>query len=1361
MHRLDERVSSRGLVVGLAVVLAGVVAFACAGVAQATVVHRFAGTFGSPGSGLGQLEEPRGVAVNDGVLSEAAGDVYVADTGNDRIERFSSTGQFLGWFDGSGTYDVEGKVESGTAAGFGGQPGEVETGKLSKPELIAVDDSSSPLDPSREDVYVVDRGSGVIDKFSAVGAYIGQISEVHYLKGLTYEVREGEPPKEIPEAEGCNQRFEPSGGYRCGVNGIVVDTTGALWVDVEKGQIYSFNDGLVNVEESERITEFGLLFRKLAVDGEDDLYIGFGWNSLGEYTFSKVASSGLALHPHFGEGDDIAVDTSADEVYLDHDTGISAYTTGDEPVESEASGSLAPSFGTGHLTLSVALGVSSVTHDVYAADLRADRVAIFEAVALPTVVLGAPSGRGTHGFTLNGTVNPEGKPVSECAFEYDTRPYARGEAAHGTRLECAPSSASIGSGDGPVAVSASVSGLEPQRAYYYRLVAANEVGGSEAVGGEAFTGPRLGAEWSTDVAATSATLDGEVSPEGADTHYFFQYGPSEAYGSSAPLPEPGADIGAGTDTQTVGAHLDGLVPASVYHYRLVVVQDGEEFAGPDRQFTSGPAGSASDSLIDARSWELVSPPDKRGALIELDEDGGETQAAADGSAIAYLSKGVSVSEAAVGKKTEAQVLSRREGSGWGSADITLPGRLPEGTVSAAKVGQFNPEYQLFSPDLSLAAVDPQEAGVPPLAPQVKERTLYIRDNLMGSYLPLVTPENASGPSEVAGGEETNMHFLAATPDLKHVVFQSPLALTPEAIGEEHRGEKQPTGATELQWNLYEWNAEDQTLHLVNIFPKERGVAHELPLIRLAAMTSNFGNGRGGAQREMSADGRRIAWTWGMPYEVEGGYKGLFVRDMVEERTLQVGGPGARYQTMSSDGSKIFYLEDGELYEYLWPLEAEAGTSIELTANRAPGAPGIGEEPSSVQESVSDVSENGSYVYFVADGVLANGAENGKPNLYLLREGEGGGWEAPKLIATLSPLDSPSWYSQGLFGAPLLTKVSSRVSPDGRYLAFMSLLPLTGYDNADAVSGQPDEEVYLYDAQSEKLVCASCNPTGERPTGLLDTKAANLLVDRVGTWSSNETQKSDEKVDHSLAGSVPGWSGRKGGPSTYQPRYLSDSGRLFFDSPDGLVSQDTNGVEDVYEFEPRGLGGCSTSVDSGTAVYVSEIAGSPVEGCVGLVSAGSSSAESAFYDASESGDDVFFSTTEKLTGEDYDTAYDIYDARVCSLTVPCRAAMQAAPECNSGDACKPAPSAQPPIFGAPPSATFSGQGNVSVSSSPKAMPRIHGVSKPLSRAQKLKRALKACRKQKSRRRRTACEGTARHKYGPARKSNTGHESGRGH
>jgi hypothetical protein len=162
----------------------------------------------------------------------------------------------------------------------------------------------------------------------------------------------------------------------------------------------------------------------------------------------------------------------------------------------------------------------------------------------------------------------------------------------------------------------------------------------------------------------------------------------------------------------------------------------------------------------------------------------------------------------------------------------------------------------------------------------------------------------------------------------------------------------------------------------------------------------------------------------------------------------------------------------------------------------------------------------------------------------------------------------------------------------------------------------------------------------------------------------------------------------------QPRYLSDGGRLFFDSSDALVPQDVNGNEDVYEYEPAGFTNTEGKVQCTSAsLHYSERSG----GCVGLVSSGEATGESAFLDASETGGDVFFLTSGRLSSQDYDTALDVYDAHECTSTSPCLSAPAAvAPPCDTGDSCKAAPSPQPAIFGAPASATFNGTGNVAPS-----------------------------------------------------------------
>ncbi len=1254
--------------------------------AQALEVHKFTGSFGNQGSGPGEFEKPYGIAVND-----TTGDVYVVDRGNDRVQEFNSTGTaVLAEFNGSAS----------------------PTGAFSEPTQIAVDNSGNPLtDESAGDVYVLDQGHGVIDKFDSGGTYVGQLT--------------GTPPV-------INAKDEPTGGLfksgEGGVAGLAVDPNGILWVAVGKGQIYSFSDALENKYSSE-ISETvfgGFVTSGLGVDGEDNLYISPGG------AFAKINGSGETLISPFGNdenGHSLAVDPVGQEVYLDNLETIEAFSLSGAPIES-CIGVSTGCFGSGHLTFSKGVAVNASDGTVYATDESRDNVSIFEAFIQPSVSLAPLSEQQPRSLTLNGSVDPEGKPVGACVFEYGST------SAYGQSVPCSP--ASLGSGTTPVVVSAQLTGLSPEAVYHYRLSAENAAGKSSTPDQELHTGPVLGSEFVADVASTSATLRDPIDPNGADTHYYVRYGPSVAYGSYAPVSPPGVDLGATPGAQSLSVHLQGLEASTVYHYRFVAEQAGETFEAPDRSFTIQPAGGLAASP-DGRDWELVSPPDKNGALLELTELGGQLQAASDGSGITYVAEGPAGGESPAGKSKFSQVLSRRDDDGWKSEDLTPPGEIRENGAPAETILEVGFYYHLFSPDLAVAAFEPHLFGTPPLAPGVEnERTLYLRDDVNGTFSPLVStadiPEGTKiDEAESFGtqGAEWQIKFLAATPDLSHVVFKTPSALTSEAFDEEtvsENRERQEIGDLAVQWNLYEWSSGG--LKLVNILPPPGDeVAHGrhnhnqgVPLVRLAGMTDADGSAQGSVQRDISADGRRIAWTWGEPYTPQTlrTYRGLFVRDMIEERTVQIGGPRAIYQTMNAEGSKIFYLEDGDLYEYDW----DSGIATDLTSTHGQREPNAG-----VQEMVSDVSEDGSYVYFVAKGVLAVGGVSGEDNLYVLHD-TGNGW-VTTYIATLSEEDRHSWsgVNEPLI-APYLPAVSSRVSPNGRFLAFMSERSLTGYDNTDAVSGAPDEEVFLYDAQGGALVCASCNPSGSRPVGVLSGGKEKLLVDRLSTWAGANA--------HWLAGSIPGWDDLNGESATYQPRYLSNSGRLFFDSPDGLVAQDTNGLEDVYEYEPEGVGDCTSSTSSARDVYVKELAGHPVGGCVGLISSGTSSSESAFYDASENGDDVFFDTTSKLVGEDYDKGYDVYDAHVCTSAVPCKREPVSPPPCNSGDSCKAAPSPQPSIFGTAPSATFNGIGNLTTGSAPIVRQRS------LTSAQKLARALRACHKRKGKRR-SACEREAHKRY----------------
>jgi hypothetical protein len=345
------------------------------------------------------------------------------------------------------------------------------------------------------------------------------------------------------------------------------------------------------------------------------------------------------------------------------------------------------------------------------------------------------------------------------------------------------------------------------------------------------------------------------------------------------------------------------------------------------------------------------------------------------------------------------------------------------------------------------------------------------------------------------------------------------------------------------------------------------------------------------------------------------------------------------------------------------LEASAWYAEQVAL--ADGPPSCNASTAPYHEAEVDaVSQDGCYVYF--------NSESGKGPLYVTHD-EGGTW-------TTTPLPilngNVRWQLTSEGQGP-----GQELSPNGRYLAFMSNASLTGYDNRDAKDGALDEEVYLYDAASNHLVCASCAPTGARETGIFDygtsTWEGALLVDRTLEWQGQ-----------TLAGSLVDWANKGQTNPLRQPRYLSNAGMLFFNSPVALVPQDVNGLEDVYEYEPAGVGG-ESGCSSGSATF-----SQASEGCVSLISSGTSGQESALVETSASGDDVFFITSSRLTAPDYDNSYDMYDAHVCSASVPCPPpSVLVPPPCDTSDSCKPAPSPQPAAFGAPASATFSGSGNI--------------------------------------------------------------------
>ncbi len=396
---------------------------------------------------------------------------------------------------------------------------------------------------------------------------------------------------------------------------------------------------------------------------------------------------------------------------------------------------------------------------------------------------------------------------------------------------------------------------------------------------------------------------------------------------------------------------------------------------------------------------------------------------------------------------------------------------------------------------------------------------------------------------------------------------------------------------------------------------------------------------------ISSDGNRVYWTSGAgriflrensgqpesPYDAEGE-----CTVPADACTVAVSAGPAQYWASGDDGRFAFYTESGALYRF----------DIEDHARELLG-------PTSVI-GVVGATEDGESIYLVSEVVLPSGTNgesavpvSGAPNLYLLRHGSSG-WSTV-FVATLfeedgrtaSPFINSLSALKGEFGdwQPGFGRRTARVTSGGGGVVFMSdrALPAVGFPAGYSSGGL--DEVYMFEADVNRLYCVSCSASGEAPPVNEEGAAAFLPI----SWSD-----------------------------TYLPQWVSDGGdRVFFDSAEPLVPQDTNGVQDVYEWEREGTGSCSSE----TAVN---------GGCVYLLSGGTSKADSWFIGASSDGDAVFVATRAQLVPGDQNDAFDLYDVQVDGTS-------PITPPACTGTGCQGVP-APPPTFSTPSSVTFEGPGN---------------------------------------------------------------------
>ena len=757
--------------------------------------------------------------------------------------------------------------------------------------------------------------------------------------------------------------------------------------------------------------------------------------------------------------------------------------------------------------------------------------------------------------------------------------------------------------------------------------------------------PTIGQESAAEVGTSEAKLSVLIRPGGIQTTYRFEYDTREyregegPHGVSAPFPEGSA--GEGFSARVGWASAKGLTPGTTYHYRAVVTNGLGTVTGPDQTFTTESSAQAtcpneqtrggfSADLPECRAYELVTPAGKSSAQPDtFTENTFDTEnakepiggfsnnfAASDGSRFAYEAAEVMPGSQSAGL----DFIATRGPSGWSSEDA-LPLRPYTGNRCTFPVaGQA--EVMRYSPTLSEALLvdngttvggfpglfseECRGENVEVVSGEPFEQNLLARDSEDGAYqLVDLTP---------AGATAEPATLVAASPDLNVVVFTDQAKLTPDAVAD--------------AVNLYEWS--EGAVHLLKL---------ELP----------SGNPVAGSVVNISADGSDLFFT---------ANGNLYMR-IHGERTIQLdearggSGPGGGGELVggnrteepspvSADGSQVFFTDDAtagltgdtvagsgkNLYRY----DVSTGQLSDLTPVSDANAVFVG------------MSQDGSYVYFRSDGVQSGSqanqfgetAQNGQPNLYLEHDG-----------TVTFVMKATIMMNAENGGTPIA------ISQNGAFLAFNTTDRLTGYDNNGHF------EIYLYSAAANRVECASCNPSGEAPTG-------------------------EGIEDGVVLGKMP--------------HEVSDNGQVFFETGEALLPRDTNGQFDAYEFD------YNAGLD--------------------LISTGTSSTEVVLLDASVTGSDVFFLTSQALVPQDNpQEAHKIYDARVDGgfpeTALP--------PACTTADACRSAATPQPSIYGEPSSQTFSGAGNLAPSSvKPKKRPVRcgKGFAKKKDKCVKVKKNRKA-------------------------------------
>ncbi len=352
-------------------------------------------------------------------------------------------------------------------------------------------------------------------------------------------------------------------GFACGVS---VDTEGFLWVaNRETEAVEKFDPATGGLVGSIGVSATGPPC-SIEFDSNDDLYVETFNGPVWKYTKASGYSEFQQLAPSTGFGDRINVNSAKNILYISRSPGIEARDadTG-ELIE----------FITESNNNSGGVQINESNDTLYQWNGNGGYVVEIPASAVPKAITGPP----VADSSVSGTVDADGAgAITECYFDVgvDT----------GYEMPDVPCSPAPPYGAN-AAVTAVLPGLTKETTYHYRVVAKNaNLGGINRALDRTIT-PHyvtfLRTQDATEVTRTSAKLNAAFEGTGAETKYYFEWGPTTEYGSQSAVP-PGTVLPSPAGNTPLSFTANGLTAGKTYHYRIVAENAEGLSKGDDKTF---------------------------------------------------------------------------------------------------------------------------------------------------------------------------------------------------------------------------------------------------------------------------------------------------------------------------------------------------------------------------------------------------------------------------------------------------------------------------------------------------------------------------------------------------------------------------------------------------------------------------------------------------------------------------------------------------------------------------------------------------------------------------------------------------------